>query len=587
MQVPVSDGNQVREAPLQGGIQDVNQYLGDARTLAQAGEALTSVGATTDRIVQREAQRSAYEAQSAIQAKFLDYQQQYQSQRQGDKAKGLTNDVDKWWSDAAAEAGKQLDPMSRALVSRQLTQARAQALAGAGHFENMHLEAATDASWNAAKVTTTSAAAAAPFVQVPGKDADGNPTMLTGVDSAIGDLHAKNAEYVQRKGLTDPAVLEALNLKDTTLLHTQVLQGLERNDPDAARAYFAKYKTEIDGTQHAEISHQIDTVGNAAKAQAIGAQLAQQFSYTQTAEAQKAIDALPGSPELHTAIRAELEHRHAVQQSDADKGQALSVSKVAEMLYSGSSKAAILASPVYQGLRDKGAALKMIEDKNYSDLLRANATDAHAIAALTRHETELHITQASNAFAYSDPTVLAGMPREKIAMLLPTLGRDWTEQLLAKKDSFTKSETKLRDAKMDQDDFNSVADTMGLHPLKATSESDKRDLMVVKSRTEQLIDAWQAKNGREMPREEKRTLMQKELATQVTVGGMLWNTDTNVLQVAPGDVKNLVVPEIDRGQIITRLRQVKRDPAYTPTPDEIGAYYLNKKQRDAAGLHAK
>lgn len=584
--IPVYDGPQVREQAQTGGYQDPNNFTGGARTMQDAGRALGDVANVADRIVERDSQRAAYDTQTQIQAKFLDFQQQYQSQRTGAKAKGLTNDVDKWWSDAAKDAGQALDPMSRAMLNKTLSTARQQAMASAGQFENVHLEQATDASWTAAKTVTKSTATANPFVQVPGKNADGTPAMITGVDAALTDLRAKNAEYAARKGLTDPTVLAALNLKDTTELHTQVLQGLERNDPDAARAYFTKYKDQIDGAQHAEISHQIDIVGNQAKAQAIGAQLAAQFSYTQTADAQKAIDALPGSPELKTAVRAELEHRHAIQQSDADKSQALTVSKTMEMLYSGKSKAAIIASPEYQSLRDKGAVLKAIDDKSYSDTLRANANDARAIAKLTRHETELRVTQAASAFAYSDPTVLAGMPREQIAALLPTLGREWTEQLLAKKDSFVKSESKLREAKMDQDDFNQVADKMGLHPLKATSESQKQTLMNVKASTEQMIDTWQAKNGREMPREEKRKLMSTALATEITVQGVIWDDKTNVLQVTPDQLKNVKVPDVDRGQIITRLRQVKKDPAYTPTPEEIGTFFITKKQRDAAGLNA-
>ena len=185
-----------------------------------------------------------------------------------------------------------------------------------------------------------------------------------------------------------------------------------------------------------------------------------------------------------------------------------------------------------------------------------------------------------------EQTELKNVPREQIAAMLPKLGRTWTEALLTKKDSFTKSETKLREAKMDQDDFNQVADTMGLKPFANKSESDKRDLMTVKARTEQLIDAWQAKNGREMPREEKRALMQKELATQVTVNGTFWNSTTNALQVKPDEIKNIKVPDVDRGQIIARLRQIKNNPAYVPTPEEIGTYYLTRKQRDAAGLNA-
>ena len=257
--VPTYDGNQVREAPLQGGIQNADQYTTGSRSMQAMGQGLLEAGAVTDRVVQREAQRTAYDAQSAIQSKYLEFQQQYQKERTNDKAKGLINDVDKWWSEAAANAGKGLDPLSRSIVTKALKQSSLQARAAAGQFEQQQLEVAADTSWNAAKVTAKSTAAANPFVMVPGSDADGNPTMITGVDAALADLRQKNAEYVVRKGLTGTKVLEALNLKDTTELHTQVLQGLARNDPDAARVYFDKYKSEINGEQHAEIQSVVQT----------------------------------------------------------------------------------------------------------------------------------------------------------------------------------------------------------------------------------------------------------------------------------------------------------------------------------------
>ena len=131
-QVPVYDGPQVREQAQTGGFLDANQFTGGARTLQDVGKSLLDVGAAADRIAQRDAQRAAYDAQSAIQSKFLEYQQQYQKDRVGDRAKGLTGDVDKWWATAATTTGKEMDPMSRQLVSQALTQARLQALAGAG-----------------------------------------------------------------------------------------------------------------------------------------------------------------------------------------------------------------------------------------------------------------------------------------------------------------------------------------------------------------------------------------------------------------------------------------------------------------------
>lgn len=576
-QVPTSQGPSIREAAIPSAYQATPDVTAPQRALAQG---LDVAGGVADRIATRESERKAYDAQAAIQASYLDAQQGWTAHRVGANAEGLVNDVDKWWGDTAKSMGDGLDPMSRALVSRQLQTMRMQSMQTMGAFQQHQLETAADASFVAVKSGIKSVAAANPTVFHVGIDENGNPVQKTGVDLAIADLHEKNAQYAARKGLTDPATLAAMNLADTTELHTQVLQGLERAAPDAARVYYEKYKTQINGEQHAEIEHQLDTVGNLAKAQAVGATLAQQFDYMHTGDAQKAIDAMDVSPEQKNAIRQEVEHRHSVQQSDSDKLQADLVGKVHTSIYSGMSKAAIMASPEFQALRDKGAMLKAIDDKGYSDTLRANANDARQLSALQRQETKLHIQSSAAAFAYSDPTVLAATPREKIAAQLPTLGQAWTEYLLQKKDSLVKSDSKLREAKIDQDDFNQVADAAGLHPLAAKTEDEKKTLMEVKAQTEQVIGAWQAANGnKEMPRDQKQAVMRKALATSVTVSGTLWDSHTNLFQVEPGDLKNVAVPELDRGQIITRLRQVRKDPAYKPTNEEIAGAYLARQKR--------
>ena len=173
------------------------------------------------------------------------------------------------------------------------------------------------------------------------------------------------------------------------------------------------------------------------------------------------------------------------------------------------------------------------------------------------------------------------MTRPQVQALALELGPHNTQALLNKFDSFEKHPEKLREAKMDADQFNTIADSLGLHPFKATSESDKRTLGVAKERVEAGINAWQIANGnKEMPREEKEKLMRRLIATQITVGGW-WNSKENILQVPESDIKKLVVPDVDRDQIITRLKQVKGQD-YTPTPEEIGRAYQQKTQREAA-----
>lgn len=429
--VPTYDGPQVREQVLQGGFQNANQYTNDARGMQDLGRGLLDVGATTDRIAQREAQRTAYEVQTAIQAKYLEFQQQYQKTRQGDKAKGLTDEVDKWWSEAATNTGKGLDRLSQSLVSRALVQARQQALAGAGQFENMQLDAATDTSWNAAKVTAKSTAVANPFVMVPGVDAQGNPTTVTGIDAARADLRQKNAEYAARKGLTDPKVLEALNLKDTTELHTQVLQGLARNDPDAATAYYAKYKDEISGQVRAETEEKIQLAGSVAKAQAFGDEVTAS-GMTLDAALAEARKRFSGEAEVRAVaeVKTRFVEQDAIQVANDRK---LVKSAWAQLLATGSING--IDPSIQQALRARAPE----EERQMRDWLQAKARQAKADAEGKQDPEEFGRYYTYRRMAMDNPAEFANLDLTKIQ---PYVSRAQLNHLTEIQGSISRSDAK-------------------------------------------------------------------------------------------------------------------------------------------------
>lgn len=429
--VPTYDGPQVREQVLQGGIQNAAQYTGDARAMQDVGKGLLDVGAVTDRIAQREAQRTAYQVQTSIQSKFLDYQQQYQKERQGDKAKGLKNDVDKWWSEAAANTGKGLDPLSQSLVSRALVQAHQQAIASAGNFENTQLEAATDVSWNASKVGAISNAVANPTVMVPGRDAQGNPTMVTGIDAARADLRQKNAEYAARKGLTDPAVLEALNLKDTTELHTQTLQALARNDPDAATAYYAKYKDEINGTVRAETEQKIELAGSVAKAQAFGDEVTAS-GMTLDAALAEARKRFSGEAEVRALaeVKTRFVEQDAIQVANDKK---LVKSAWSQLLSTGSINR--IDPAVLQALHTRAPE----EERQMRDWLQQKARQARADAEGKQDPEEFGRYYTYRRMAMDNPAEFANLDLTKIQ---PYVSRAQLNHLTEIQGSISKSDAK-------------------------------------------------------------------------------------------------------------------------------------------------
>lgn len=139
---------------------------------------------------------------------------------------------------------------------------------------------------------------------------------------------------------------------------------------------------------------------------------------------------------------------------------------------------------------------------------------------------------------------------------------------------------KIVQARMDQDDFNAVADTMGLAPYRANTEDKKRELGYLKSRVESVIDVEQQSRKRELTREEKRKLMQEELAKTVTVDGFFTNSNKPVIQLKPEEVTKVVVPDDQRSVLVDemkRLYSIGNNPMYAPTEANLKRYYLLKR----------
>jgi hypothetical protein len=361
------------------------------------------------------------------------------------------------------------------------------------------------------------------------------------------------------------------------------IPGVVEPDPDAAADLFKSVQPILGEKAIRELSPQLIVAGTAAKAQQIGSKLATAFNYTQTSEAQKEIDAMDLPPALKTAVRAEVEHRHAIQQSDADKSQAMGISKIMEMVYGGASKNQVMRSQEYASLRDKGAVLKAIEDKAYTDVLRANANDSRAIAKLQRAETEMHIRGASEAFKWMDPQTLVDTPRAKIEALLPTLGRDWTAQILNRKDALEKKG--VSDAKVDHEDMMAVMGEMGLKPTdKEQTGEGKLAIITTKSRIERMLTELQQSAGKPLSREQKNEIMRQEVAKTVTIDNTFWFNDTKpIAELTPEELGRVIVPPQEVQKSYEEMsdlykRSAGRLKQYEPTPENMRRYYLQYRK---------
>lgn len=231
--VPQYDGQQVRSAPLRGGMQGDLATGQIARSTQQLGGAIGALGEVAERAAVRDDADAAFRAETAIKSGWLQFDSELRKRSRGENAKGYVDEVDQWWSKAGEQHREALSPRAQALVSRSLSAMRQQSLASAMNFREGELDRAQVEAWQGAKETSISAAAADPATAGVGR-----ATVLE-----------RNAQQAALKGWSREQ-LDAENLRDTTKLHLNVVNALLTDQPEAAKAYFDANIGEIDGSTH-------------------------------------------------------------------------------------------------------------------------------------------------------------------------------------------------------------------------------------------------------------------------------------------------------------------------------------------------
>ena len=481
--VPMPQGPQLAEAPLQGGYLNPVDVSAPARMAARG---LGDLADTMAKFQERDDQEAAWRVQGEISKAWVDWNVKARENARGEGAKGYTKSVEDWWKTAAETYGKDLSPGARRLASRALLTAQTSAYSGAAEHENREAERARVEALDGALSGEVSRGAAGGAKAAAGAVASIQENLRTFAAST-----GKPVEWVQQQ-----------ELKYTTALHANIIAGLMAGDPPAARAHFEMNKGQIDGQRHDEINKGLQTAERAGVAQQVGGELAGKYDFTQTGEAIKELDKRTDlAPDQKAAARQEIVARHAIQQSDADKRDSLLKGELHTMIATGMTQAAIMKTPQYAAVRDKGAVIDALQRRAEHQANLANAYESRNYTRVQRLRAEQEYQGAIKAMPYTDPTVLAGMPREKVAGLVLELGPENTQKLLAKWDHLKSSPESYKEAKIDQDSFNRSADSMGLDPYKADTEDKKRKLGIAKDRVESEIDRWQRANpGKVMPR---------------------------------------------------------------------------------------
>jgi hypothetical protein len=386
--------------------------------------------------------------------------------------------------------------------------------------------------------------------------------------------------------------ITALQGETVSRAHTDALKVLmERDDTTGAQAYYEKYKDQLTGLARADMGEKLKVAGNALAATKSADDLWSQFGPKadgQPVELDKmeaaAREKYAADPLKAKATIAELRERAAAFNSSETERAAGNVNKVMQAYGQGKTLAALQRMPEFLALpgAKQTEIIQHVSDRAHMLMVRSEED--------RRRAEERQARQSFGAFlAYSNPETLAGMSEAQVSALLPTLGNQLTGHLMEKKRALTSADARMT-ASIDNEDFNHIADGMGLKPYENNkSEDDKRALGELKYRVETLIDLAQRNKKAPLSRDEKQEVMRQEMARKVQVDNSWWfgSTSVPVIQMTPEQAQRVVVPSAERSKIVDALRTMYQknpnNPAYAPTEDNVRRLYL-RSQSPAAGL---
>lgn len=579
--VPLSTGPQgVTQAQNGGYLQQVDTGV----TGRAVGQALERVSDNVDRIAERDAQDQAWRTQADINTAWVQWNAKESEASRGVNAKGYAQRVQQWWRDAAQTYGKDLSPPAQRLVGRSLMQAQVSALDGASRHENQELDRSRAEALDGSLQAEVSRGAA------------GGPSAAAG---SVGIIQTNLREFAAATG--KPAEWVASNeLKYTTALHANVISALVQTDPAKAQEYFTANKGQIDGTRHDEIGKTINATsavndGDKAAGQvwaSVGPRGYNEPVQLDRMEAQLR-ELYPNDAPRRQAAIAALRERAAAHNAAQAETNAGNTNAVYALLDGGAQMARVMRTPAWLALpaAEQHKIMLQRESEAAARESRAAAAEQREFTRQQRAERQLLIGNGDAYLRYSDPDVLARMTRPQVEATRAVFGLEGAQHLLARFDALQKPGA-IAEARIDKQDFEHVAETMGLDPFNAKTPEKKKALGELQFRVEQLINIAQQSKKQALTRDEKMALMQGELSRQVTVnpGWFSSNKQVPVIQLSPDQAQRVVVPEAEKAKIADALRAMAasdpKNPDYAPTEDNVRRLYLARQSRAASLIAA-
>ncbi|HAV74289.1 MULTISPECIES: hypothetical protein [unclassified Limnobacter] len=306
-----------------------------ARQTQEAGNALLRAGAGLSNIAadmqQREDADMVFQAEAAFRESLIGFEQEALT-RTGNKAWGITKDVDKWFQDNVAKYSEGLtNDRQRAIFNQTATKMKLPSIERFSSFENQQRVKSLEQSTNATLETLINSAATTAQMMnseefstagttQTGPDGKPVPGPLSALQSMKQDGLRRLEFYAADTG-EDSSVTNLKKQLYTSKFHKQVIQARIDADPSSAKAYYEANKEEIAGAERLNLEELVRTGEMKVKAQSF-ADAALNDGLTEVDAIRQARESFQGQDEEFVVAEIKTRFGELSQARESDQRQA-------------------------------------------------------------------------------------------------------------------------------------------------------------------------------------------------------------------------------------------------------------------------
>lgn len=578
MKVPTYDAPQVGRTVAR---ESQVSAAGDGKQMQALAGALGEAASDFDRIAAQQANEEAFTAEAQVKNAWIGHAAELHKSRQGANAKGVSQDVEKWWADNGPKFMEGKSGRAQRMIQQSLSRLQTNAVGEFKGFELRQGEVAADAALEANVKASVSAIASNP-----------TPDNLA--------LHrAGIAASLQQHAASRGWPPEVLNDKVATAVSASSIAAfntLLARSPKEAREFWNLNRETVRGEQRDEIDNRLKSaVASMEGTEAVDAVWREMGPKSDIAPveldkmATTIREKFKDQPEAQKAALQSLRERATEHNAAQTERAAGNTNEVMGVWNQTKNLAQMKRSPAWSLLPASQQA--KIEDyvvtQQTAALNRSNAAMNRDLLIDQRNQQRLRLQGFAKYLELSDPRKLASMSDTQVQALLPDLGNELTGHLVEKRRALATSDA-TRTATIDKQDFDAIAQEMKLHPFETgASEERKAALGLMQYRVEQLIDTAQRQKKAPLDRQEKQAIMRNEMGKQVLVGNWYGGSESKpVISLTTEEVAKVKVPAPDRqaiGDAMRAMYERTKKPQFAPTEENLKRFYL-LRQSPSAGL---